>query len=57
MSESETQVEMYCPACGETSAIELVILMPGEDTFICDCCKTVWRVDVQFKEVSDDQST
>lgn len=43
---------MYCPACGESSEIDVIVdLVPGaEIDFECPKCETKFTVRIEFKE-------
>lgn len=49
-------MRIYCPACGNTSDMELAdnfVFMPGssEDVWECPECEEMFTFDIQYKEV------
>ena len=50
-NESDTLIDFYCPACGESSRVHWPALAPGDSTVTCPECGTQWMVRVEFVEV------
>lgn len=46
-------IEFYCPACGEYSNIEFIILSPGEYIITCQKCNINWNINVNYYESSE----
>jgi predicted RNA-binding Zn-ribbon protein involved in translation (DUF1610 family) len=48
--------EFYCPSCGEKSTIDTKFFMaPGEIGTQCPKCGTMWIVNIQFRELEEDE--
>lgn len=52
---TDRTVGFYCPRCGENTDIPPVDILPGNSLeIICPECKSVWEVDIEFKEIDTD---
>ncbi len=46
--------KFYCPACGEESEIQEMIIKPGIELEIrCPNCDMLWDIQIEFYEVED----